>query len=66
MIMVHEMMNWEEALKYWRMHYIDLVSVTTETDRCVTNKSLKHEKCRNRATCHGSQQNPQYCDGLWF
>ncbi|XP_058254548.1 macrophage mannose receptor 1-like isoform X2 [Hemibagrus wyckioides] len=37
MIVVQEMMNWEEALVHCRTHYTDLVRLTTEIDHFVVN-----------------------------
>lgn len=37
LIMVEEMMNWEEALEYCRINYSDLVSLSTDEDLAVVN-----------------------------
>lgn len=58
-VVVQEMMKWEEALTYCRMHYMDLVSITTETDQYVVMKSLKNQ---TSSVWTGLR----FMNGLWF
>lgn len=58
-IVMQEMMNWDEALTYCRMHYTDLVSVTTETDMLVISQSLDNQEA-------SVWTGLRFMDGQWF
>lgn len=58
--LVKEIMNWKEALEYCRMHYTDMISLTSTQDLLVLKTMLKTNHTSNLWT------GLRYMDGIWF
>ncbi|KAI5617151.1 C-type mannose receptor 2-like, partial [Silurus asotus] len=59
-IVVQEMMNWDEALKHCRTHYTDLMSLNTETDL----QAAKNVTMINQTPSVWTGL--RFMDGMWF
>lgn len=60
LIVVTEMMTWQEALKYCRMNYTDLVSLVTQEDQLAVNS--KSQEILTASFWTGLR----FLDGSWF
>lgn len=58
-VLVKELKTWDEALRYCRTNYTDLISVTTESDFYAANKTLADQ---TTSVWTGLR----FIDGLWF
>lgn len=60
LIMVQEMKTWEEALKYCRLNYTDLVSFTTKRDYLAVNRKV------TGIWTHSFWTSLRFLDGSWY